>query len=402
MFKQICFIVISLCSASVAMSYADSLVRASNENTRIEDSLKNERQLVYIDSVIKIMSQILDTISFFDNVDTVYNFKENYLGAIINKESILNDKKRYEPHKDLSHLTVDESTRLAVKEQNDFILEHNNALQERRKRPAFVDSCIIINTIKKYISMRDSLIENKDSSFGAVYGLFELKSKIANDKYLHAVIEKNPFVNTISDIQSKYEQVVCADSNEYYKYIKKSCENFIIKNKENLLKVDPIMDSISKYKDLYAKKIKNYNVVDITGQVQSIEGNKVSLWGSTNLYGCDGTDNCNDDGVLGILHQESNIILCPYKNDLKLDGKAVIGELLQVSGYCYAGKNIGKNSFNANVPIYVFAPSPYATKLADIKDKIDKLKDELVNIFTKSGITKEYFSTIENFLAGGK
>jgi hypothetical protein len=159
-------------------------------------------------------------------------------------------------------------------------------------------------------------------------------------------------------------------------------------------------DSINKINDAaiaeYQDKMTKCGAIKIYGNVTSIDGNSVSIFGFSASAKCSDEDfasmRCDDEGVKGALHEQSNIRLLNYSPNKKTEGSLVIGNTIGVTGYRYSSKTTGTNGFGAEVPVYVYTPcNCMPSEQRDIKrdKKISDLLNRIDALYLKMGMTKK-------------
>lgn len=162
-------------------------------------------------------------------------------------------------------------------------------------------------------------------------------------------------------------------------------------------------DSINKINTEYKNKIVACGAIKIYGKVTDIDGNSVSIFGFAGSAKCSDEDfanmRCDDEGVKGALHEQSNIHILNYAPDKKTDGALAIGNDLGVNGYCYSSRTTGTNGFGAKVPVYVYTPCSCMPSETKRDKRISDLNDKINSLFSEIGMTKEQLEEITDKIA---
>ena len=163
--------------------------------------------------------------------------------------------------------------------------------------------------------------------------------------------------------------------------------------------ITTINDSIEILRSDYSKKVDACKSLKLIGNVQEIEGKSISMFGIVVNSSCNGLYNCDDEGVPGALHQESNIVAINYSEEFKYSGTAVVGERLEITGFCYDSKTYGTNGFGANVPVYRYRPCSCLPNKSNYQKKIDLLNHKTSTLWALLGVSdSQEFSELNSLI----
>lgn len=386
--KMKCMLMLCLSTffaTSIASEYADSLNKAAVNSMTKElidayDRAAKEAEQKITDQIIKIDNLVADSISCME----IQNIERDYLNAIQTKEDATIQSKitraRTMPRR--PQKTVEEAEREVVQESNELTETYVKKNESLINAKNYFDSHVLKVITLQYEKDKNSALNAHDSSFNSIKKILQLTNKISSEYYAPCLSKSK------ENYAMKIQMIVSSDTNEFSAALAGAIVAFRAKNEPILNKIEHIIDSLKNLVELSKNKIRSNAIVEISGQVKSIESKRLLIYGVANLFGCDETEDCNDEGISGILHEESNIIIGPYLEDLKISGKAIIGEYIQVYGYKYLSKSWGNNAMNGKVPIYNFVPCNCLSAIEKTNAKIDKFRDDLFSLLGQLGISE--------------
>jgi hypothetical protein len=249
---------------------------------------------------------------------------------------------------------------------------------------------------EKYLNYRNGVIEkakNDNSAISEINAYLDISVKIVNrefgglfsaDSRGHELLKVD--VLRFRDSLKNLTEVVFGDSGKILTQLAR---------KESIYQ-----DSIKEINTQYEKKMASCGALKIYGKVTDIDGNSVSIFGFAGSSRCDDEDfhnlRCDDEGVMGALHERSNIRILNYSPDRKTEGSLVVGEDIGVTGYRYSSKTTGTNGFGAKVRIYVYAPCNCIPSETKRDKRISDLNDKANSLFSEIGMTKGQLEEIIN------
>lgn len=233
--------------------------------------------------------------------------------------------------------------------------------------------------ISRIVNMKPNSLFVQDSVSGTAFIRTEIGPLFLQDSAGKAMIKSD--VIRFRDSVKVLAKAVFGDSNKIVAQVMKGASAYL--------------DSIKKVNDEYEKKVIACGAVKIYGSVKDIDENSIDIFGFAASAKCSDEDfanmRCNDEGVKGALHEQSNIRILNYSSNRKTEGSLVIGNTIGITGYRYSSRTTGTNGFGAAVPVYVYSPCNSMPSQEKRDNKISYFNEKIGALYSRIGMTETQF-----------